>query len=62
MYDFGQLNTDTEQDYIKQIVHDHVCTYYYCCSVIWRVSGGGGGVTGKGKGKLSSHKIDTFSI
>ena len=24
VYDFGQLNTDTEQDYIKQIVHDHV--------------------------------------
>ena len=24
VYDFGQLNMDTENDYIKQIVHDHV--------------------------------------
>ena len=24
VYDFGQLNTDTESDYIRQIVHDHV--------------------------------------
>ena len=24
VYDFGQLKQDTEDDYIKQIVHDHV--------------------------------------
>lgn len=24
VYDFGQLNTDTESDYIRQIVSDHV--------------------------------------
>ena len=24
VYDFGQLNTDTEGDYTRQIVHDHV--------------------------------------
>ena len=24
VYDFGQLNTDTESDYIKQIIQDHV--------------------------------------
>ena len=24
MYDFGQLNVDTEDDYIAQIVHNHV--------------------------------------
>ena len=24
VYDFGQLNIDTEGDYIKQIVQDHV--------------------------------------
>ena len=24
VYDFGQLKKDTEDDYIKQIVHDHV--------------------------------------
>ena len=24
VYDFGQLNTKTEEDYIKQIVYDHV--------------------------------------
>ena len=24
VYDFGQLNTDTERDYTYQIVHDHV--------------------------------------
>ena len=24
VYDFGQLNMDTENDYIKQIVYDHV--------------------------------------
>ena len=25
VYDFGQLNTETESDYVKQIVFDHVC-------------------------------------
>ena len=24
VYDFGQLKKDTEDDYIRQIVHDHV--------------------------------------
>ncbi len=24
VYDFGQLNTNTESDYIRQIVYDHV--------------------------------------
>ena len=24
VYDFGQLKTGTEEDYIKQIVHDHI--------------------------------------
>ena len=31
VYDFGQLQQRTEDDYIKQIVHDHVndCLYFY---------------------------------
>ena len=28
VYDFGQLNTDTERDYTRQIVHDHVSEKY----------------------------------
>ena len=27
VYDFGQLNTDTERDYTTQIVHDHVSSH-----------------------------------
>ena len=27
VYDFGQLNTDTERDYTVQIVTDHVSTF-----------------------------------
>ena len=26
VYDFGQLSTGAESDYIKQIVNDHVCS------------------------------------
>ena len=29
VYDFGQLNTDTERDYTYQIVHDHVSVCIY---------------------------------
>ena len=29
VYDFGQLNTDTERDYTTQIVHDHVSVFVY---------------------------------
>ena len=25
VYDFGQLKTETEEDYIRQIVKNHVC-------------------------------------
>ena len=31
VYDFGQLNTDTERDYTYQIVHDHVSVCVYKC-------------------------------
>ena len=29
VYDFGQLNIDTERDYTLQIVHHHVSIYNY---------------------------------
>ena len=32
VYDFGQLNTNTERDYTKQIVHDHVREVEY---ILW---------------------------
>ena len=32
VYDFGQLQQGTEDDYIKQIVHDHV--RYFCDSTM----------------------------
>ncbi len=35
VYDFGQLNMDTESDYIRQIVQDHVsdCSCYCKCNL-----------------------------
>ena len=34
MYDFGQLNVDTEDDYIAKIVHNHVSVFHLCCQKI----------------------------
>ena len=31
VFDFGQLNLETESDYIRQIVHDHVRTIQKLC-------------------------------
>ena len=37
VYDFGQLNQDTERDYIGQIVEDHVGWKYSLdfCVMLW---------------------------
>ena len=34
VYDFGQLNTDTEKDYTTQIVHDHVRSVH-TLEILW---------------------------
>ena len=44
VYDFGQLNTDTERDYTREIVRDHVMrgftslasTIYFCIYLVYR--------------------------
>ena len=34
VYDFGQLNTDTESNYIRQIVCDHVCYWNHVSNLV----------------------------
>ena len=43
VYDFGQLNTDTEKDYTRQIVSDHVRDEHYVhvyttCAISYHLS------------------------
>ena len=35
LYDFGQVSGKTEDDYITQIVTNHVRTSWYCICKLW---------------------------